>query len=64
MYSRKNTNLTWRQKKDIQMDVGYKVCGIDLLKGLGKHQLTWTDADTRLLRVQKFRKFLFAMGTD
>ncbi len=70
MYSRKNTNLTWRHKKfvhstkDKQMDVGYKVCGIDLLKGLGKHQLTWTDADTRLLRVQKFRKFVFAMGID
>jgi hypothetical protein len=40
MYSRKNTNLTWRHKKfvlstkDKQMDVGYKVCGIDLLKRL------------------------------
>jgi len=46
------------------MDVGYKICGIDLLKGLGKNQSSLTDANTRLLRVQKYRKFFNATGTD
>jgi hypothetical protein len=48
------------------MDVGYAVCGIDLLKGLGKNQSSMTEANTRLLylRVQKYWKFFNATGTD